>query len=250
MVAYDDMLALDKWAISRLNRLVADAEKAYANYDFHLVTQAVVNFCTTDMSKLYIDITKDRVYVEKKDSFERRSAQTALYTILSALTRIIAPILSYTSNEIWKIMPHSAAENKDHVLLNDMPTVQNVAFASEEKYNKLFVLRDDIMKALEIARAEKKIGKSLDAKITIFAKDENKALLDEFKDELATICIVSQVAISDADASEGAFVNEDKTLAVLVENADGEKCDRCWMYTTDIVEDGEGRICRRCKKNI
>ena len=251
MVAPSEMLPLDKWALTRLNRLIEEAKKGYANYEFHVVTQAVVNFCTTDMSKLYIDITKDRVYVEKRDSFARRSAQSALYLILSALTRLIAPILSYTANEIWKVMPHAASEDATHVLLNDMPVCENYGFGEEiEAYNKLFTLRDDIMKALEIARAEKKIGKSLDAKITVFAKDDNKALLDRFSDELAAICIVSSVTVSGDTASEGAFAGENSSIAVLVENADGEKCDRCWMYTTDIVEDGEGRICRRCKKNI
>ena len=251
MIAPADMLALDKWALTRLNRLIEDCEKAYANYDFHIVTQAVINFCTTDMSKLYIDITKDRVYVEKKDSFARRSAQSALYLILSAMTRIIAPILSYTANEIWKVMPHKSGEDQTHVMLNDMPKVENYGFGAEiEDYNKLFTLRDDVMKALELARAEKKIGKSLDAKITIFAKGEDKALLDRFSDELTAICIVSAVSICEGELPEGAYVGEGSAIAVLVENADGEKCDRCWMYTTDIVEDGEGRICRRCKKNI
>ena len=106
------------------------------------------------------------------------------------------------------------------------------------------------MKALEIARADKKIGKSLDAKITVYAEGENKALLDRFAAELTAICIVSAVTVSDNKAPDAAFVGENASIAVLVENADGEKCDRCWMYVTDIVEDGEGRICRRCKKNI
>ena len=250
-VAPADMLALDKWALSRLNKLVADCEKAYADYDFHIVMQAVINFCTTDMSKLYIDITKDRVYVSKKESFERRSAQSALYLILSAVTRIIAPVLTYTANEIWKIMPHASGENAQHVMLNDMPTVCDYGFGEDiEDYNKLFTLRDGIMKALELARADKKIGKSLDAKITLYAEGENKLLLDRFASELTAICIVSAVTVSGEAAPADAFVGEGGGVAVLVENADGEKCDRCWMYTTDIVEDGEGRICRRCKKNI
>ncbi|MBQ7363983.1 MAG: isoleucine--tRNA ligase [Clostridia bacterium] len=252
MVAPADMLGLDKWALTRLNRLIETAQRGYQNYEFHVVSQAVINFCTTDMSKLYIDITKDRVYVEKKDSFARRSAQSALYLILSALTRLIAPILTYTANEIWKIMPHKADEDAAHVLLNDMPTVTDYGFdADVEDYNKLFALRDDMMKALELARADKKIGKSLDAKITVYVKGENKALLDQFCEELTAICIVSSVTVAEADAiPEGAYVGETADLAVLVEPADGEKCDRCWMYVTDIVEDGEGRICRRCKKNI
>ncbi len=252
MVALEDMYDIDKWALTRLNELILETEKAYSEHEFHIVTHAVSNFCTTDMSKLYIDITKDRVYVEKKDSFARRSAQTALYIILSSLTRIIAPILSYTANEIWLAMPHSSSDDARNVILNDMPTSDGKLVFSEieERYNKLFALREDIMKALELARAEKKIGKSLDAKLTIYASGENKALLDEFVDELTTICIVSQVTLSEATAPEGAFVGENGNIAVLVEGADGEKCDRCWMYTTDIQEDGEGKVCRRCKKIV
>jgi len=251
-IAPSDMLGLDKWALTRLNKLIEEVKRGYQRYEFHVVSQAVINFCTTDMSKLYIDITKDRVYVERRDSFARRSAQSALYIILSALTRLIAPILTYTANEIWKLMPHKAGEDATHVLLNDMPTVEAYGFdADVEDYNKLFDLRDDIMKALELARAEKKIGKSLDAKITVYAKGDNKVLLENFRDELTAICIVSHVAVVDAaDTPDGAFVGENADISVLVETADGEKCDRCWMYTTDIVEDGEGRICRRCMKNI
>ncbi len=249
MVAPDKLLPLDKWALTRLNALITDCEKAYRDHDFHIVMQAVVNFCTTDMSKLYIDITKDRVYAEGKTSFERRSAQTVLFTILSALSRIIAPVLTYTANEIWKVMPHTVAEDSEHVLLNDMPTATAYGFGEDlDAYNALFTLRDDMMKALEIARADKLIGKSLDAKITLYAEGETKTLLDRFAGELATICIVSSATVSSEQAPENAFVGE--KLSVLVETADGEKCDRCWLYTTDIVEDGEGRICRRCKKNI
>lgn len=252
MVAPADMLPLDKWALTRLNELTEATAKAYADYDFHIVMHAVVNFCATDMSKLYIDITKDRVYVEKKDSFARRSAQSALYLILSALTRILAPILSFTANEIWQIMPHASDEDARHVMLNDMPKADDAYRfeAIEEKYNRLFTLREDVMKALELARVEKKIGKSLDAKITVYAAGEEKVLLDEFADELAAVCIVSQVSVVEGTPAAGVFTGEGSAISVLVEPADGEKCDRCWMYTTDILSDGEGHICRRCHKNI
>ncbi len=252
MVAPADMLPLDQWALTRLNQLIVAVNEAYAAYDFNQVTHAVMNFCTTDMSKLYIDIIKDRVYVERKTSFERRSAQSALWLILSALTRMIAPILSFTADEIWKVMPHTAAEDPRSALLNDMPTPDSrfVFDGLEKEYNKLFALRDDVMKALEIARAEKRIGKSLDAKITLFASGNEKAILDEFSGELATICIVSQAEVKDETPAPGAFIGENSAIAVLVEPAEGEKCERCWMYTKDIVSDGEGRICRRCRKNI
>lgn len=252
MIPAEELLDIDKWALTRLEKLIAQVLKAYSEYDFHIVTHAVVNFCTVDMSKLYIDITKDRVYVERKDSRERRSAQTAMYIILSSLTRLIAPVLSFTADEIWRMMPHGSSEDKRSVLLNDMPAFnEGFVFGElEERYNKLFALREDIMKALELARAEKLIGKSLDAKLTIYAAGDELELLREFSGELATICIVSQVIVSDAPSPQNAFACADHPVGVVVGNADGEKCDRCWMYTTDVTDDGEGRVCRRCKKIV
>jgi len=248
-VAYSELYDIDKWALSRLNKLVTEVNKAYDNYEFHIIYHALINFCTLDMSKLYIDITKDRVYAEAANSKARRSAQTAMYTILSALTRLVAPILAFTSNEIWESMPHNASEDARHVMLNSMPKFESAYdFADvEDKYTKLFDLRDDVMKALEVARAEKLIGKSLDAKVTVYAEGDAKDVLASFADELATVFITSQAVISDENAPENAFKDTISGIAVLVETADGEKCDRCWMYSTNNVSDGEGCVCQRCK---
>ena len=248
-VAYDELYDIDKWALSRLNKLVDEVNKAYDNYEFHIIYHALINFCTLDMSKLYIDITKDRVYAEAANSKARRSAQTAMYTILSAFTRLVAPILAFTSNEIWESMPHNESEDARHVMLNSMPKF-NAAydFADvEDKYAKLFDLRDDVMKALEVARAEKLIGKSLDAKVTVFATDDTKDVLSAFADELATVFITSQAVVSCDAAPENAFNDTTSGIAVLVETADGEKCDRCWMYSVNTVSDGDGCVCERCK---
>ena len=209
----------------------------------------MINFCTLDMSKLYIDITKDRVYAEAANSKARRSAQTAMYVILSAFTRLVAPILAFTSNEIWESMPHNSLEDARHVMLNAMPKFNaDYDFADiEDKYAKLFDLRDDVMKALEVARAEKLIGKSLDAKVTVFATDDTKEVLCSFADELATVFITSQAVVSCDVAPENAFKDTVSGIAILVEVADGEKCDRCWMYSANTVSDGEGCVCERCK---
>ena len=239
MVDVNELLDIDKWALARMNKLVANVNKAYNNYEFHILSHDVANFCTIDMSKLYIDIVKDRLYVERKDSKERRSAQTAMYLILNALTRMIAPILSFTADEIWGSMAHAEGDDVRSALLNDMPVYEEkYAFADiEAHWNKLFDMRDDVMKALEEARAAKLIGKSLEAKIKISANTDKLAVLRSFGDELKTVFIVSQVELCEHDADE---------LKVEVAVADGEKCDRCWMHSTDGVKTEDGYLCKRC----
>ncbi|MBR3964007.1 MAG: isoleucine--tRNA ligase, partial [Clostridia bacterium] len=256
MVAVENMQGIDRYLLSRLNALIATVREAYDSYQFHTVYHALNNFCTIDMSKLYIDITKDRVYVEKADSAARRSAQTAMYLAISALTRLIAPILAFTAEEIWQAMPHAATDKKESVYLNLLPDVcADYDFADADKWAELFALRDDVMKALELARAEKKIGKSLDAKVTIFTADEAVlALLDKFTaEELATVFITSGAHVSREAAPAGAYTPEEgvgnSAVSVLVENADGHRCDRCWCYSTDgdVTTDDEGNegfICR------
>ncbi|MBO5967908.1 MAG: isoleucine--tRNA ligase [Clostridia bacterium] len=252
-VALDEMLDIDRWALSRLEALIAEVRKAYDSYSFHLVYHAINNFCTVDMSKLYIDITKDRVYVENPTSKARRSAQTALYYIISALVKMIAPILAFTAEEIWQAMPHASTDDVTSVYLSEMPKAEGkFAFDGADRWEELFTLRDDVMKALEIARAEKKIGKSLDAKVTIYTAD--KAILELLakfsEEELKTVFITSGAYIVEGAAPEGAYVPEEGKIAVLVENADGERCDRCWCYSTEGEKTEEGFICARCKQII
>ena len=253
MLPISELEAIDKWALARLNTLVKDVHAAYNSYDFHIVVHAISNFCTVDMSKLYIDITKDRLYVEAADSKTRRAAQTAMYLILSALTRITAPLLSYTAEEIWAAMKHISTDDTRSVFLNDMPVYDEALTFDgiEEKYAKLFDLRDDVMKALEIARADKLIGKSLDAKLTIFASDADAyATLNAFASELEDIFIVSGVKLVNEAAPADAFTETVSGIGVKVEGADGEKCERCWKYSTDVHTDGETCLCARCKSVV
>ncbi len=249
MVSNDKLYDIDKWAISRINKLTKTVRDAYTSYDFHIVYHEVNNFCTTDMSKLYIDITKDRLYCEKKDGEARRSAQSAMYIILNALTRLIAPIIAFTSDEIWQAMPHAKGDNTEHVLLNDMPEYnENLGFdAAEEHYDRLFDIRDDVMKALEIARAQKLIGKSLEAKVEIYT--ENKEIYDllaGFGDELAAIFIVSDVSLKCESVPADVFSETESGIGVAVTLAEGEMCDRCWMHHTKGVKTEDGFICERC----
>lgn len=252
MLPPDKLFEIDKWALSELNSLVKTCRKAYEDFQFHVVYHEVNRFCTIVLSKLYIDITKDRVYVEKKDSEGRRAAQTTMFILLSSLTRLIAPMLSFTAEEIWKAMPHLSSERRESVFLNPMPEYEEkYEFENiEAHWNKLFDLRDDIMKALEEARAAKKIGKSLDAKVTIYSEDpEISATLESFGDTLREVFIVSGVTLSGEKAPDSAFTDTDSGIGVLVEGADGKKCDRCWSYSTDYTETEEdGCVCARCRR--
>ena len=258
LVAATDLHEIDKWVIARVNELTKVCRDAYNGYEFHMAYNAINTFCTNDLSKLYVDITKDRLYTDGKDTLSRRAGQTAMYTVLSMLTRLVAPILCFTAEEIWKAMPHAAAEDSRSVFLNAMPEYDEaLVFPEAARLDELFVLRDDVMKALELARAAKMIGKSLDAKVTVYTTDDAQyAVLDAFADKLALVFITSQATVVKGEAPEGAFAETISGIAVAVEPADGEKCDRCWMYTTAPIYDGDadaedrGCLCSRCHKVV
>ncbi|MBQ9848772.1 MAG: class I tRNA ligase family protein [Clostridia bacterium] len=255
MIAPEQLCDIDKWALSRLNKLIARVREAYDNYQFHIVYHDIHNFCSIDMSKLYIDITKDTLYCEAKNDPTRRSTQTAMYIIVSALTRLLAPIISYTAEETWGFMSHVESDDLDSVFCNALPEV-NAAydFADiEAKYESLFNYRDGVMKALEIARAEKIIGKSLEASVTVYAKEDSEAmkLFREFEAILPAILIVSKVSLSAEPAPENAYTDEESGISVSVEIANGEKCVRCWMQKDDCTPDEDGQqLCARCRTAI
>ena len=251
MVPYAQMYEIDRWALARFNDLVTECRRGYNEYEFHAIYHAITNFCTTELSKLYVDITKDCVYTEKKDSEARRSALSAMYLILSGLTRLLAPILSFTAEEIWQAMPHAESENRKSVFLNLMPEYDAELAVPEitDRWNRMLDLRDDMMKALELARAEKMIGKSLDAAITVYTEDDAVyELLSGFGKELATVTITSAATVvkGAAPVDPAVFTETVSGIAVKVMPAEGVKCDRCWAYTTDGISDGEGCICARC----
>ena len=191
------------------------------------------------------------MYTDKKDGKGRRSAQTAMNFVLSGLVRLLAPIISFTAEEMWQAIPHASTDKKESVFLNDMPVYEERLSYPEvtEKWNRLFQMRDDVMKALEIARANKLVGKSLEAKVTLYTKDEEMlALLGGFGKELNTVFIVSGVKLENSDAPEGAHTEGESGVGVLVAPADGCKCDRCWSYSTEGEDDGEGGfLCARCR---
>ena len=248
MVSVDEMLELDRWAMMKLNQLIAKVIKGYDDYEFHVVLHAIHNFCVVDMSNFYLDVIKDRLYCD--DGLKRRSAQTAIYKILDALVRMLAPILCFTADEIWKAMPHCDDADLRNVALNDMPIMDEAyAFdeASAEKWNRVIAFRDDVNKALEGARNAKVIGKPLEAWVTIYANDQAAELLSAWNaDDLAALCIVSKLRVIKGDG-EGVTGESFEGIKIAVERASGEKCERCWMYVDSVGSDEKHpTLCGRC----
>ncbi|OCN03274.1 isoleucine--tRNA ligase [Clostridium sp. W14A] len=252
MVSPDRLLPIDRWALNRFNGLLQGVDKAYRNFEFHAAYHAIHNFCVVDMSNFYLDVLKDRLYVEKAESEERRAAQTAMFLILSGLTRLVAPILAFTSDEIWHSMPHLSRENQEFVMLNDLPKPVDVN-ADEEfvaKWDRIHQIRDEVKKALEIARKDKTIGAPLDAEVQLYCTGELYDFVKSAEDELKTVLIVSGVEVF-SDGS-GTFQGEElPELSVSVAHAHGEKCARCWCYSDSVGTDPEHPdICARCAKAL
>lgn len=238
---------IDRHALLRLNQTVEKVRAAYDEFEFHDAFYAIHHFCVVDLSNFYLDVLKDRLYVEKADSKARRAAQTTIYRILNTITRMLAPILAFTSEEIWGYMPHTADDDARSVMLNEIPQPDNTYAdaAFEEKWNRIHALRDNVQKALENARTAKIIGGSLDAKVTLFCDADLLPFVTEIKNLLPTVLIVSQVDV--CGEGNGEFTGDMAGLSVTVEHASGEKCCRCWAYTGDVAAEGEHKgLCARC----
>ena len=248
------MLPVDKWALCQLNKLIARCITAYDNYEFHIVTHAIHNFCVVDMSNFYLDIIKDRLYCDGRTSKERLSGQSAIYTILDALVRLLAPILSFTANEIWLAMPHKAGDNAEHVMLNDLYK-PNPAWTLDDEtqatWDGALRLRDDVNKALEIARGEKTIGKPLDAKVTLYVSDAAKADFDRLAGlNFKTLFITSAVDVVCGEGDGYAGV-QFPGITVKIEPCDAPKCVRCWTRDPGVGSDpAHPELCPRCAAAI
>ena len=239
-VAYEDLQEIDKWALTRLNKLIKDCTNDYDTYSFGNCYHDVNQFCVVDMSSFYLDIIKDRLYTEKADSVARRAAQTTMYYILDALVKILTPMISFTAEEIWSAMNHTEKENVESPMLADYP-VSNDEWDNKEiaeKWEKIIKIKNIVAKDLELARAEKTIGNSLDAKVTIYAEGEEYKFLKENEELIKLVLIISGLEIQENNRKQ------EEKLGVKVEHATGEKCERCWMYN-DHLEDG---LCPRCKE--
>ena len=248
-VPYEDLLEIDKWALTKLNRLINDCTRAYDNYDFNIAYRALNQFCVVDMSAFYLDIIKNRLYTYRADSVERRAAQTTMYEILSSLVRLLAPMISFTAEEIWQYMPHRKGENLESVMLNFYPKM-NVKYENEKlelKWERLIKIKDAVSKKLEIARAEKKIGISLEAKVILYAESEEYDFIKDKADLLKEICMVSGLEISENRRNQ----DEEVAIGVEVKPADGKKCERCWQYSPTVGEDIEHpTICHECSEAL
>jgi len=242
------LLEIDRWAMSRLQGLVRKVTDAFERFEFHQVYHSIHNFCIVDMSSFYLDILKDRLYTAKTDSPERRAAQWVLHQILSVMTRLMAPVLSFTAEEIWGFMP---GRDEESVFLTHFPVFDEEFHNGplEEKWERLIAVRNAVNKALEIKRQEKFIGNSLEAKVILSLPDEDYALLDAYRNFLKALFIVSDVEIGRGPVSgEGVFESPELPgITITVTKAEGGKCQRCWNWSTRVgtFEDAPD-LCERC----
>ena len=258
------LIEIDRWAVSRLHGLIRKVSAAYERFDFHEVFHSVYNFCVVDMSSFYLDILKDRLYTFKADSIERRAAQYVLYRIVSDMTRLIAPILSFTAEEIWKYVPQyrerAGSQSAEAGARHDAPSIFLAGFPEaddkcidlelEKKWARLIAIRDEANKALEVKRRDKFLGNALEADLSLYLSEEDFALLKGYEAFLPALFIVSKVSIQKSglpvtDVYESPEING---LFIKVGKAPGEKCERCWNRSTFVgtFSDHPG-ICERCQ---
>ncbi|MFA9381892.1 MAG: class I tRNA ligase family protein, partial [Acetanaerobacterium sp.] len=250
-VTYDELTELDRWALMRMDEVIKRSLDAYDHFEFHVVYHTLRNFCVVDMSNFYLDVIKDRLYVEAAQSKARRCAQTAMYQILCSLTRLLAPILAFTADEIWSYLPQNAVYDKESVLFNDMPKPVKEDYdpAFVEKWEKLSLLHDDVKKELENLRAQKVIGKSLDAKLTLYATGDAFGFVKSVEELLPTIFIVSQVEVVNGEGGE--IKGEFEGVSVTASKASGETCVRCLAHSETVGADAQHPdICTRCRTII
>jgi isoleucyl-tRNA synthetase len=253
MTTYGDMEEMDRWVLHRLQEVIRRVLEAYDQYQFHVAFYTLYNFCTVDLSALYLDVLKDRLYTSKSQLVQRRSAQSAMYLILDAMTRLLAPILTFTAEEIWSFLP--SYEGKEvSVHLTQFPSVnpelidENLA----ERWKTMIALKGDVSKAVEIARKQKVIGHNLDACVDISPPEKLRLLLDACREDMRALLIVSQVNLVTKDSIKSPYVSADfEGLTIGVTRAAGRKCDRCWIYSESVGSNGDHPdICTRCFGNL
>lgn len=251
-VAWEDMLALDRWAVDRAHQLQQDIIAAYDDYQFHLIYQKLHNFCVVDMGGFYLDVIKDRQYTMQTKSVGRRSSQTAQYHIVEALTRWIAPILSFTADELWQFIPGKRGES---VLLEQWYTQLHEINASDvmncEFWQQVINVRNAVNKALEQARSDNKIGASLAAEVTLYCSPVLKAQLEKLEQELRFALITSDAKLALLVDAVDAADTEVEGLKVSVKASTHQKCVRCWHYRDDVgTYDEHAELCGRCVENV
>lgn len=250
-VDYQDMSELDRFAMIRLHRMIEKVTKAYDAYEFHTVYQTIHHFCSVEMSAFYLDIVKDRLYASEPNDIIRKASQTILYEALTVITRLVAPILPHTADEVWKFIPN---ENLMSVQLADLPIVDSSVYDKEleMKWNRFMDIRDEVLKAIEQARQEKVIGNSLSASVELYPDGSTVNFLKPFSpNELEQLFIVSSVKVHNKEI----IVPEDalrlKQVAIKITVAEGEKCERCWNVSLDVGnETAHPNLCPRCAEVV
>jgi isoleucyl-tRNA synthetase len=247
-VPYEEMEELDRWALDRLQQMSERVLKAYEDFEFHLVYHSLHNFCVLDLSSFFLDIIKDRLYVSPKKSRARRSAQTAMNEILEVLVRLMAPVLTFTAEEVWEHMRGPGRLPSVHADLFVPVKKEYRDPKLAERWDAILQVRKEATRALEIARKEKKIGHSLDATVTLGLPPNLMEQLHPYKDHLRSIFIVSSVEMLPTEKVENALESEEiKGLKIKVGPSVDQKCERCWVH--DPTTGGDNRhpaICRRC----
>ncbi|MRX73325.1 isoleucine--tRNA ligase [Bacillus lacus] len=245
-LSFEELREVDRYMLVKLNNLTEKVKRSYDSYEFAGIYHAVHNFCTIELSSFYLDFAKDVLYIEAADNKERRAIQTVLHETLMTLVKLVAPILPHTADEVWT---HISSVEGESVQLTDMPEAVKYSDAEklEEKWDSFMELRDNVLKALEVARNEKLIGKSLTASISLYPDAHTKALLESVEENLQQIFIVSgfEIAggIEEAPESAQAFDG----VKIVIQTAEGDTCDRCWTVTTDVgTDEAHPALCGRC----
>ncbi|MCO6552707.1 MAG: isoleucine--tRNA ligase [Gilliamella sp.] len=251
MVKPEDMVVLDRWAVSMAKEAQEQIIQAYENYDFHKVVQRIMQFCSIEMGSFYLDIIKDRQYTAKSDSIARHSCQTALYHIAQAMVRWIAPILSFTADEIWQYLP--MADKQEFVFEDEWYTALFTLPESEalnsEYWAQILAIRSEVNKVLEQGRNDKVIGGALEAAVTLYADKDIAATLVKLENELRFVLLTSQASVKPLqEAPKNAVQSDIQGLKIELAKAQGDKCPRCWHYTVD--NEPTSHLCKRCEENI
>lgn len=252
-VCNENFSELDKYILYKFKNLFQMCISAYDNYEFHTIFHLIHKFCVTDLSNFYLDVVKDTLYVEASNKPERRAVQTVLHTILSAIVKLIHPILPFTSEEIWKFIPHFKSELSESVILNEIKFDIDINFSKnlQKKWEKIQKFCDEARKILEISRKNKLIGSSLEADVSLYCCDSEKSFFLEQRENLKKCLIVSGFNVFNLDKKSGSSVKLENFEDVFlgINRFQGKKCERCWNYfTNESLEDSNNNICNRCKK--
>ncbi|MFI8491977.1 isoleucine--tRNA ligase [Peribacillus butanolivorans] len=245
-VAFQELREVDQYMLVKLNKLITQSKQGYENYEFATIYNMVNNFCTQDLSSFYLDYAKDILYCEAPNGKDRMAIQTVLYESLVGLTKLVSPILSHTADEVWAFIPGVTEESVQLTLMPEEISIDN-AEAIEEKWTAFMDVRDNVLKALEEARNQKVIGKSLNAKVMVYVNEETKNLLDSIEESFEQLFIVSEFVIAGDVASAPAEAVKLEDIAILVTKAEGETCERCWNVSKEVGQVEEhSTLCPRC----